>query len=789
MIDTTARALGGIWASTLVLVVAAMFVGRGAAMSPIRALVLQAPLVAAALLALQLARQTRRERSVWVWIGVGLVAAVASGVLLRLFSSADGPLGRSLGFLLAAGVASSFASAVLVSLRRRRVRLGLAWALDAAVALSGGVTLAVVLNEAISRGAEPSWPVVLATAIAAAVTLFLTQLVAAGVARDPFLVGLSVALGVYQVVLIDQHLAVRHGSAWPSTWWLDPAWPALVMGAVLAVLAWRSQQVSRRPILPAAPRAASRATPASLGGGPRAGWIVAAGWLALASAVLVYYAQGDGPRSALVVACAALTLVLGLIRVGSSVRALERLVGRGADADIDAVSGLLNRRALGEALDWACERGPGAVLLIDVDRFREVNQYLGQRAADEVLRQLGERLAAVATDAEILGRLGADEFVLISPNVGVAEAMVRARQVRSLTQFAFTLGADAVRLDLSIGVALWSAGSAMGETLLSHAHDARRLARERASGIERWDPERDVLGARRLAFADSLRRSVRDEELQLSYQPKVDTRRAQVVGVEALARWRHEGEVVPPELFLAVAEEAGLITELTSSLIDQALAQLARWDEAGLHLSMAVNVSPRALSDPVLARRVARALQRCGVAPNRLVLEIAETALIPDQRRVSSALQRLRQLGVGLCIDDYGTGHVSLSYLRDFAMDELKLDRSSVTLMVEDERARAVVRSTVFLGGQLGLDVVAQGVERPDQLDALTACGCHLIQGDLLCAPLPAEELTAWLAGGLGRGPTGSVFGCPGGAGNSLDGLLVEGVGAMEGGSSHQLRP
>ena len=766
-------------------------------MSPIRALLLQAPLVAAAVLSLLLWRWQPAHRAIWAWTTAGLAAATVSGFLLRLLGTADGTAGRTAGFLLAIPAAAAFGGAAMVSLRRRRLRLPKGWVLDVAVALATGGTAAVVLAEVvlpevsvtpILLGGAPlgsaTWPVVVSVAVAVAVALVLVQLVATGIARDPFSVSLALVAATYPVVLVEQALAVSHGSPWSAAVLLDPVWPTLGIAAVVSVLAWRSQVPPGRPVLPGAPLRAPAAhlgatgtsqpgvlaagpgpgrSLTAVGAGPRAGCSVTAGCVVLAAVVLVSFARFDGPRPAVVVTGAAVTLVLGLVRLVSSGRTLEHLGRTVADADTDEVSGLLNRRAVTDALDWACRRGPGAVLLIDVDRFRDVNQYLGHRAADDVLRQLAERISVNATELEMAGRLGADEFVLICPTAGVAEAMARARQIRSLAEFPFSVGEDAVRLDISIGVAVWpehsgpaadpgpagqvwwAGNTAPADGLLSHAHEARRLARERGTAIERWDPERDLVGARRLALADSLRRSVRQEELQLWYQPKVDTRSGAVVGVEALARWRHEGEMVPPDLFIAMAEEAGLITDLTRSLLEQALAQLAAWDEAGLNLSMAVNLSPRTLLDPALSRRVARMLERYGVEPRRLVLEITETTLMPDQPRVVAAMERLRQLGVRLSIDDYGTGHAALTYLRDFAVDELKLDRSYVAAMVEDERTMAIVRSTVSMGSQLGLDVVAEGVERPDQVDALTACGCHLIQGYLLCPPRPAEELTAWL--------------------------------------------
>jgi EAL domain-containing protein (putative c-di-GMP-specific phosphodiesterase class I) len=307
------------------------------------------------------------------------------------------------------------------------------------------------------------------------------------------------------------------------------------------------------------------------------------------------------------------------------------------------------------------------------------------------------------------------------------------------------VGGMAVRLNASVGVRCWRPGEADADRVLSQGNHAVRQAKQRRSGIERYDPERDAAGSRRLALTDSLRRSIARRELVLHYQPKVDLCSGRVVGVEALARWTNEDGPVSPELFIEVAEEGGLIAELTRAMFEQALAQARRWEEEGTPLVVAVNLSPRNLLDPDLASRVRALLTKHGVSPRQLILEITETTLVPDPIRTSAVLEDLRRIGVRLSIDDYGTGHAALAYLRDFPVDELKLDRSYVAGMIHDPRTAAIVRSTVEMGRQLGLTVVAEGVERQEELEAVKACGCHVVQGYLMCRPLPGDQLSAWL--------------------------------------------
>lgn len=697
------------------------------------ALSLQVPLVVAMVMTVQQARRRRTLRVAWLAITASLAFAAGSGVAFSLLRSAEDMALRWTAVVLGGAAELSLGAAALLLLRGRRHRLPFTWALDLKVATAGGVTYALLMHRWSGQGEGSSLLHVGELAFGMAATLILVQVVIAGAARDRVIVLLVGALALRQVALAEQSLALRREPPTAVSLWLHPAWAWLAYAVALGALAFF------------APRSAQGWTRRRLHAFSAGSWTVPALCMALAVGVLVWFARHDGPRPTTLVTWAGLTLGLGLIRAVLSGRDLERLGRLASATHTDELSGLLNRRAITDELTRACSAGPGAVLLIDVDRFRDINQYLGHEAADDVLRQLGERLLRHGHPDEVLGRLGADEFVLVTNADTPLAATAVARRVRGLVEVPFQVGGDQVRLDLSVGVALWGDDPPRVDQLLSQAHEARRQARDRGTSVERWDPERDALATRRLALADSLRRCVRREELLLHYQPKLNTTTGEVIGVEALARWDHDGEMVSPELFISMAEEGGLITDLTRSLLDQALGQLARWDEAGFTLSMAVNLSPRNLLDPALPRRVMQLLERHGIAPHRLVLEITETTLMPDRRRSVAVLERLRQLGVRLSIDDYGTGHAALTYLRDFSVDELKLDRSYVSAMLSDERTLAIVESTVSMGRQLGLVVVAEGVERDEEVEALGRCGCEIIQGYLVCAALPADELTEWL--------------------------------------------
>ncbi|MGE0727345.1 MAG: putative bifunctional diguanylate cyclase/phosphodiesterase [Acidimicrobiia bacterium] len=701
---------------------------------PYQAVALHLPFLVAAAMAVQAAVLRVRPRRAWLAVAAASGLSVLADVAFLADRRGVGPDTTVAALASGAGIAAelTFAAGVLLALRGRRHRLPYTLALDLMVAVAGAGTYVLLLHH-LAAGGELLHGYLIQLLVGMVATLVLVQVVLAGASRDQVILLLLAAMLLRQAAGAEQVLALARDPA-ETHWALSPLPAWLLFTVTVAGAAWLEQ----RPVTSWSRPGVDAYSPGS--------WTVPGLCMALAVVVLVWFADGDGVRPSALVGCAAITVGLGLLRAALAGRDLERL-GRLASATrTDELSGLLNRRAITEELDRATDSGGGALLVIDVDRFRDLNQYLGHASADDVLRQLGDRLRRHARPDELIGRLGADEFAVVTTSDTPGAALAVARRMRNLVDVPFQVGGDVVRLDLSVGVANWAAGQRPAvDELLSQAHEARRSARDRGTAIERWDPDRDALATRRLALADSLRRSVHRRELELYYQPKLNTTTGTVIGVEALARWQHDGEMVSPELFISMAEEGGLIADLTRALLDQALGQLAEWDRAGIELTIAVNLSPRNLLDPALPRRVTQLLTRHGIDAHRLVLEITETTLMPDRNRSVAVLERLRKLGVRLSIDDYGTGHAALTYLRDFAVDELKLDRSYVAAMLEDERTFAIVESTVSMGRRLGLVVVAEGVEEPEQVEALGRCGCEIIQGYLVSPALSAEAFTSWL--------------------------------------------
>lgn len=673
------------------------------------------------------------------WLLVG-VAVLALGVedLGRLVDAGSGVGQDTLGSQhLGFGVAGfagelTLGLAALLMLRERGHRMDRSGWVDAILAAYGAAAVGLA---AASPGPEEVYsggPLQLGHLIVGmTVGLVMIQAVVQGGWRDQVVVWLALAIGARQAVNLGAVVGERRNGA--ASYLVDGRAAWVVFAGCLMLAAWHDGRL--RP----------RRTPVGAAGEAQGGWVIPAFCMVGAVGVLVWGQSHDVPRAA--TALAAVTLASAIVRAATKSRQLERLGVLGAMAPTDELSGLLNRRGFTAELERAVAAGPGALLVIDVDRFRDVNQLLGHGAADDLLAQLGSRLRAFANGGEVLGRLGADEFALIITARSGSAALAAARRIHSLIGDPFEVRGDELRVDVTVGVSTWVDGSSDVDALMDQAMAAIGHARERGLPAERWDSERDALAVRRLALADSLRRSVGREELTLHYQPKVDVISGVVVGVEALARWDNDGESIPPDIFIALAEEGGLIGDLTTSLLGKALAQQRVWCELGHDLVMAVNLSPRNLADPSLPQRVASLLDQHAVPPERLLLEITETTLMPDPGRCGRVLERLRRAGVRVSIDDYGTGHAALGYLRSFSVDELKLDRSYVTAMIDDPRTAAIVRSTIEMGRQLGLEVVAEGVENQQQVDALVAAGCTVLQGYLMCRPLPPAQLMEWLVG------------------------------------------
>jgi diguanylate cyclase (GGDEF)-like protein len=391
------------------------------------------------------------------------------------------------------------------------------------------------------------------------------------------------------------------------------------------------------------------------------------------------------------------------------------------------------------------DAGSTAVMFLDIDHFKEVNDTLGHEAGDALLVELATRLGAQMRDSETLARLGGDEFGILctaSPD----EAVVLAERLHGALHEAFVIHDFPLEVALSIGVASYPKHGDDVDTLLRHADVAMYLAKEARSGTATYDPEQDTNDAARLSLAGELRRAIEETQLVLHFQPKAEVASGSIVGVEALVRWQHpERGFIPPDAFIPIAERTGLIKPLTRHVVAAALRQCGEWRAAGLDLHVAVNLTIPDLLDLELPDLIDAELEKSGVRPDQLELEITETTILADPFRVRQVLSRLNEMGLRLAIDDFGTGYSSLAYLRRLPVQTIKIDRSFVMDMCENASDATIVRSTIDLARNLGLDVVAEGVESQEAWDILRAQGCTLAQGYLISRPLPADELAPLL--------------------------------------------
>jgi diguanylate cyclase (GGDEF)-like protein len=393
------------------------------------------------------------------------------------------------------------------------------------------------------------------------------------------------------------------------------------------------------------------------------------------------------------------------------------------------------------------ERGTASVLLFDVDRFREINDALGHEAGDFLLRELGTRLREVLRESDTLARLGGDEYGVLLPTSSVEEAVLLASRVHEALEAPFTLRGVPLEVATSVGVANYPEHGEDVDELLQHADVAMYVAKDAHLGTAVYDDELDTNDAARLALAGELRRAIEQGELVVHYQPKADLSTGRIVGAEALARWQHpERGLLSSNEFVPIAERTGLIKPLSLYVVRSALEQCRAWSAAGLDLGVAVNLTIPDLLDLELPDRIAELLEETGVAPDRLELEITESTILADPFRVRQVLTQLNEMGLRLAIDDFGTGYSSLAYLKRLPVQTIKIDRSFVTGMCEDPSDATIVRSTIDLGRNLGLAIVAEGVETRETWNALRGLGCSLAQGYLIGRAMPADELALLLA-------------------------------------------
>jgi diguanylate cyclase (GGDEF)-like protein len=441
-------------------------------------------------------------------------------------------------------------------------------------------------------------------------------------------------------------------------------------------------------------------------------------------------------------------LVLPILGVHSNA---QMSLKRQHEALHDALTGLPNRELLRKRAQRAIAKTdvehPLAVLLIDLDHFKEINDTMGHHVGDQVLREVASRLNAIARRDITVARLGGDEFAVLLSNVPNAAAVNEFA-----SEFAERLRqpvvVDGVRLGVqaSIGIALAPQDADSFETLLKRADIALYRAKSNRGEIQSYRPEIDGYTIERLSLLGDLHSAVDNDEFVLAFQPQICSRTGDVLSVEALSRWLHPRHgVVHPDVFIPLAENSGLINPLSRWGIESAVATLRGWHDRGHDISMAFNVSARLLSDLDLPDFIAQVLERQGVPATRLTVEVTESTIMADPKRALDVLGAIRDLGVNLAIDDYGTGYSSLSYLRRMAVDELKIDKSFVLQMGLDDNSAIIVRSTIELGHSLGLTVTAEGVEDRATYDELRALGADRLQGYYISRPLSPGAMEAWL--------------------------------------------
>ena len=392
---------------------------------------------------------------------------------------------------------------------------------------------------------------------------------------------------------------------------------------------------------------------------------------------------------------------------------------------------------------------PLALLVMDLDRFKEINDTFGHRAGDLLINQVAERIRSDLRETDTVARLGGDEFAILLPGADQDGAWRVAQKIITALQRPFEIEGDAHEISVSIGMAISPQHGEDVETLLRRADIAMYAAKRTPGGSAVYAEEADPEGSNQLALMAELRHTIETDQLQVVYQPIVGFTEGEVMRVEALARWRHPSRgLVAPGEFIPLAERSGLVKSLFSRVLAMTLAQCAAWRDANLPLQAAVNLSIRNLLDPELPRVVGQALERAGIPPGWLAFEITETMLMAEPNRVLRTLAELRDLGVQLAIDDFGVGYSSLAYLQRLPAYAVKIDRSFVSRMTRDRGSAEIVKLITNLGHALGMKVVAEGIEDQATYDACAAVGCDSAQGFFVGRPMVATAIPAWLAQG-----------------------------------------
>ena len=425
-------------------------------------------------------------------------------------------------------------------------------------------------------------------------------------------------------------------------------------------------------------------------------------------------------------------------------------------ATTDSLTTLPNRALLFDRFNQAIavakrERNKQvALVLLDMDHFKEINDTLGHPAGDEILRQVAQRLARILRGSDTLARLGGDEFAVLLPDAldGKAAAEIVAKNILDCFVEPFWYLKNELYLGVGIGISIYPDHGDDVDVLMSRADVAMYGAKHKDVGFLFYDPETDPHTQERLQLSSGLRHALDRDEFVLHYQPQIDISSGRVIGVEALIRWNQpEHGMILPDQFIPFAEKTGLINPITEWVLRTAITQCKAWQAAGLDLRVAVNVTARSFQDPKLVQKMEALLCAGGtcLAPDRIEIEITENILMEDIEHGVEGIRRMRELGVSVSIDDFGTGYSSLAYLKKLPIHSIKIDKSFVLNMMEDDNDAVIVRSTIDLAHNLGHLVVAEGVENAGSLDLLEVLGCDLAQGYHIGHPMSADELILWI--------------------------------------------
>lgn len=389
----------------------------------------------------------------------------------------------------------------------------------------------------------------------------------------------------------------------------------------------------------------------------------------------------------------------------------------------------------------------GALIIVDLDRFKQLNESLGRASCDQLLVEIAQRLSSRLRTSDTVARLGGDEFGVLLPVVDGLEGVTKVvESIRRLVAQPYTVHGRSVTLNVTVGVAMLDDQVYDVPTIMNRAHRALQQAVRDNSGYAIYDPDRTVDIADEQELIADLRRGIARGELRLFYQPKARISSRKIRSMEALVRWEHPKRgLLSPDTFIPLAERNGLMRHLTYWVLDEAMRQVRQWADRGTRFRVAVNLSQHSLLDETMPLEIARVLERHGVPARALEIEITESALVDDIRAANAALTKLADMGVALSIDDYGTGHSSLAHVRGLPVTCIKIDRSFVSGMLENPTDAAIVRSTVELASQIGIGVVAEGVETMEEWEALSALGCGVAQGYLISKPRPGDEIGPWL--------------------------------------------